>query len=303
MLILLIIWRDALCFKKSYVILFIFLLLMPLVFLSIFFVEKNNYVYTVEEIIGNKSTEKKRIIKIAIVDSGINRNEELDDKVAKSYNAINDSSKTFDEYNHGTPVAGIVAGNTIGVNPKVQLYDVQFLGQDGNGQLEHLIKGIEWAIREEVDIINISSGFQNSNTELEEVITKANKHNILVISAAGNTYGFGVEYPAGLSNVFSIGSVNKDLSKAYFSGEGKIDFVTLGTNLKSITNKGKYENFDGTSFSAAYFTGMISLLISEISDKEGAYQFITNELENYGYDLGVKGLDEKYGNGLILIKE
>ncbi|MCU9593533.1 S8 family serine peptidase [Caldibacillus thermolactis] len=266
------------------------------------FENDKNY-YQVDEIIKNNKPEKNRIIKIAIIDSGINLNDELKDKVVKSYNTINKSSFTNDEFNHGTPVAGIIAGNKIGVNPNVNLYDIQFIEEDGTGQLEHLVKGIEWAIEEDVDIINLSFGFQKSSSALEDVIKKANRNNIIVIAAAGNTYGFGVDYPAKYPNVLSIGSVNEDLSKAYFSGEGKIDFVTLGTDLKSIDNKGNYDYFDGTSFSTAYFTGIISLIISKYTDKEGAYQFINHELKKYAYDLGTDGVDNKYGNGLILIKK
>lgn len=269
----------------------------------IFNLDQNEIVYKVEDILDSKKSETKRIIKIAIVDSGINQNEELGYKIVKSFNAINDSSVTLDEYNHGTPVAGIVAGNTLGVNPNVQLYDVQFIEKDGNGKLEHLINGIEWAIEEDVDIINLSFGFQKTSTELEEAIKKANKSNILVVAAAGNTFGFDVDYPAQYTEVFSIGSVNEDLSKSYFSGEGKIDFVTYGTDIKSITNKEKIDVFDGTSFSAAKFTGMVSLLISAIPDKQEAYQFIHNELKKYGYDLGETGQDNKYGYGFIQIIE
>ncbi|WP_082829548.1 S8 family peptidase [Aeribacillus composti] len=278
------------------------IILTTFVFFPIFSSEKSKNYYQVDEIIKSTNKEINRIIKIAIIDSGINLNDELKDKVVKSYNTINESSITNDEFNHGTPVAGIIAGNKIGVNPNVHLYDIQFIGVDGTGQLEHLVKGIEWAIEEDVDIINLSFGFQKSSAALEDVIKKANRNNIIVIAAAGNTYGFGVDYPAKYSNVLSIGSLNEDLSKAYFSGEGKIDFVTLGTDLKSINNKGAYDYFDGTSFSAAYFTGMISLIISKLSDKEAAYQFINDELKKYAYDLGADGRDNKYGYGLILIK-
>jgi len=275
---------------------------MPIVYFSFCNHEEKDTVNLLDAI-DSKNIEQKRIIKIAIIDSGINDCDELDGKVVKSFNVIHDSSKTFDGYNHGTPIAGIIAGNTLGVNPNVALYDVQFLSEDGNGDLEHLVKGIEWAIDEDVDILNLSFGFQKSNAILEEVITRANKENILVIAAAGNTFGFGVDYPAKLPNVISIGSVNDNLSKAYFSGEGKIDFVTVGSNLKSITNKGDVAYFDGTSFSAAYFTGVVSLLISELSNKKEAYKFINNQLKNFAHDLGDKGFDNKYGNGLILLIE
>lgn len=290
------------CVKKVLFLIVIFVCIMPIAYFSLWHHEEKYAVNPLDAII-DENEEKKRLIKIAIIDSGINDHVELDGKVVKSFNVINDSSKTFDGYNHGTPIAGIIAGNNVGVNPYVALYDVQFLDEDGNGDLEHLVKGIEWAIDEGVDIVNLSFGFQKSNAILEEVITRANRENILVIAAAGNTFGFGVDYPAKLPNVISIGSVDENLSKAYFSGEGKIDFVTVGSNLKSITNKGDVAYFDGTSFSAAYFTGVVTLLISELSNKEEAYKFINNQLKNFAHDLGDKGFDNKYGNGLILLTE
>lgn len=250
-----------------------------------------------------EAKESKRIIKIAIVDSGINEYPGIKGKVIEHFNAINtNTSYVDDQYNHGTSVASIIADKNLGLNPNTELYSVKFLDSEGIGEIEALYEGLKWAISNDVDIINLSIGFNINNTKIENVIKKAISKKIIVVASSGNTYGFGTDFPARMPEVLSIGSISSTHQKSIFSGDGKIDYVTIGENIAAIDNSGIKVNVTGTSYSAAYFTGVISLIASKFEDKELAYDFITNDLEKFAFDLGEKNLDNKFGFGLIELK-
>ena len=74
---------------------------------------------------------------------------------------IGDSSPLTDGNGHGTHVAGVIGAlnNSIGVvgaAPDAEIYSVKVLGSDGAGKLENVLNGIQWAIDQEMDIINLS---------------------------------------------------------------------------------------------------------------------------------------------------
>ncbi|MEK1832430.1 S8 family serine peptidase [Priestia megaterium] len=62
---------------------------------------------------------------------------------------------------------------------------------------------------------------------------------------------------------------------------------------------------NGTSFSAAYVSGIIANILANIlAEKPNVQNFdaVLTELKTSSKDLGEKGLDNEYGNGLIQFK-
>ena len=60
-------------------------------------------------------------------------------------------------------MAGIVAAldndiGVIGVGPKIDLYAIKVLGASGSGYLSDVIEGIQWAIANNMQVINMSLG-------------------------------------------------------------------------------------------------------------------------------------------------
>lgn len=118
-------------------------------------------------------------MKVAILDSGIYKDhEDLQGKVVREFNVINPNEPISDDYGHGTAIAGIITANDndigiVGMTQNVELYDVKVLGKDGIGKIEDLTAAIEWCIKQRVDIINISSGFQTEDANLGQAINDA----------------------------------------------------------------------------------------------------------------------------------
>ncbi|MEK4383284.1 S8 family serine peptidase [Aeribacillus sp. FSL K6-2848] len=257
-----------------------------------------------------KTKFKQNNVKVAVLDSGINKSHPaLKGRIVESYNALNPNEDVIDDYGdlgHGTAIAGILVAKEIkdgitGISPTIKLYDVKVLNEEGKSDVETVVRGIEWCIKKEVDIINISFGFEVNHEELEQIIQKALNKGIIIVASSGNTLGLRVDYPAKYDGVISVTALKPNLQRSSISGKGKIEYAAPGINILTTDSKGGYSEFKGTSFATAFVSGTIATLISNTEEK------ITNKnlktfLKPYVKDLGKKGFDEEYGYGLVQIK-
>lgn len=240
-----------------------------------------------------------RAVKIAILDSGVNSDyAALKDKVEASYNTFNNTSQTLDSLGHGTAIAGIISArpnkdNITGVLPSAKLYDVQVLDERGNGKIENVVKGIRWSIKQDIDIINISLGFQKDSELLRDAINDALKQDIIIVAAAGNTFGMSTDYPAKYPGVLSISAVDQELASYSLAATGKIDFVAPGVNIPIIGKINDNNIVSGTSFATAYATSVIGYHLSN-SNNTNILSSDVIEVKNLG--------NKKYnGNGILYI--
>lgn len=218
--------------------------------------------------IGYDTAVRKKKIKVAILDSGINReHEDLQNKVVKSFNAVNKTKPTQDDFGHGTNVAGIITANDndvgiVGISQNVEIYDVKVLDSQGVGEVKDVIEGLRWALSNNVDIVNISFGFIKDYPELKKMINILLSEHKIVIASAGNNIGGKVDFPAGYTGVISVGSINLNGKVDALASEGKIDAYAPGNEIITTSRNGNYETVRGTSFSAAYVTGALAKGIS-----------------------------------------
>jgi len=157
-------------------------------------------------------------IVVSIIDTGIDLNHpDLEGQIIGGYDFVDNDEIPEDTNGHGTQVAGIIAsnGNLKGIAPnsKILMYKVS---EDGESVPSHLIiKAIEKSIEDGADIINISLGINQTNTKIDQVVNKAVKNNIFVVTAAGN---FGPE----LSTIGSPG-INPNA-------------ITVGATFNNVTS-------------------------------------------------------------------
>jgi len=133
-------------------------------------------------------------IVIAVIDTGVDHlHPDLygfgpGAKVIGGHNFIDSKKMPIDNNGHGTQVAGIIAadGQVKGIAPKSNIiaYKVSEEGDEVSSDL--IIKAIEQAISDNVDIINISLGVNKTNPKIDEAVNKAIEHGIVVVTAAGN---------------------------------------------------------------------------------------------------------------------
>ncbi len=95
---------------------------------------------------------------------------------------------------HGTSVADVIAAldngeGITGINPQVLLYSARVLDSENRAPVSRVVEAIDWAISQDVDIINLSFGTTVDSPALRAAIQRAYNANILLVAAAGNCGG------------------------------------------------------------------------------------------------------------------
>lgn len=250
-------------------------------------------------------------VKIAIVDSGINA-KHPDLKVAGGVSKIDQSSAYTDNNGHGTHVAGVIGAQnnnigTVGVAPDASLYSVKVLSANGIGTLEGVVAGIQWAIDQKVDIINMSLTINNDKQSLRDITKKAYDAGIVIVAASGNEREKGlykdVLFPARYPSVIAVGAVSESNKLSYFSNFGASqELVAPGENILSsfanskTTTQEDYATSEGTSVASPFVAGTFAQYMQ-------AYPHLSNgqlreTMKRAALDLGPKGRDNMYGHGM-----
>ena len=167
------------------------------------------------------------------------------------------STARYDDWGHGTHVAGIIAGNgydshgtRAGIAPAATLVALKALDGAGRGRISSIIQALDWAVANRaaynIRVVNMSLGagvFESYNTDpLTLAAKRAVDAGIVVVAAAGNIglnasgdpqYG-AITAPANAPWVLTVGASNangtarrNDDTMAPFSSRGPtaIDFV------------------------------------------------------------------------------
>lgn len=266
------------------------------------------YIHKLLNTAGAQKLAGKSQVKVAVIDSGIDRNHpDLKGSIIKSTNMMNPMNPTV-PYLHGTHVAGIIAakkGNGIGgygmdPNAKILSYDVS----DGSMYIFDytIANAISKAVDQGADIINLSLGSPSTSYVLQDAVEKAINKGVVVVAAAGNEASDEPSYPADYEGVISVGSVNSHKKLSSFSSYGaSTDLVAPGENIYAPyyddQKKSTFAYLSGTSMASPAVAGVAALLLSKHPKlKPAEVEYI---LEKTATDLGEKGFDDKYGNGLI----
>ncbi len=150
------------------------------------------------QLIGIQSPRQQGLngqgIKVGIIDTGIDfHHPDLlgygpTGRVVGGYDYVNSDQKPLDVNGHGTEVAGIIGanGSFAGIAPKSQLFSYKVSSTGEAVSSEYIIQAISSAIKDKMNVINISLGVNKTNDELEDAVDKAIKNGIVVVTAAGN---------------------------------------------------------------------------------------------------------------------
>lgn len=231
-------------------------------------------------------------IKVAIVDTGIDPNHpDLTGRVLALKNFVNSSGTGLDDHGHGTHVAGIVGGTGAasggrykGVAPEVAFIAAKVLDQNGFGSDSSVIAGMEWAIQQGAQAINLSLGNDGScdgTDALSVACDAAVTSGIVVCVAAGNA-GPGastVGSPGCAKLVITVGAMDKTDAIANFSSRGptadgriKPDICYPGVSITSCRAAGTaiggvrnnfYTVLSGTSMATPHAVGAAALLLQK----------------------------------------
>ncbi len=217
------------------------------------------------------------------------------------YDFVKRTRLPLDRDGHGTHVAGTIGertGNGFGLTglvPKAKLIPVRVLDANGLGNARDISRGIRFAAKAGADVINMSFEFSlavNGCGKIKSVckaIKFAHKRGAVLVSAAGNSNGEPVAYPAGAPRVIAVGRTTKDACLAADSRTGAgLDLVAPGGGLPLIPGCGsddplfsrdapilqltfngfRFRSFgfpgfyEGTSMASAHVSGVAAMVVA-----------------------------------------
>ncbi|WP_270171661.1 S8 family serine peptidase [Paenibacillus sp. SYP-B4298] len=237
-------------------------------------------------------------VKIAIIDTGIASLASL--PVAGGASFLKDDASYEDRNGHGTYVASRIAGfdpqqGISGVAPEASLYALKALNDEGQGSRSQILQAVEWAIDNEMDIIQMSFGTTEYSLALAEAMNLAYEQGIVLIAASGNSGQARVDYPAGFNTVIAVGAVDENRQRLELSNTGsELDVVAPGSDVPGLGLHGEVVTHSGTSGAAAYAAGIAALYRSTFPSLQAAE--LMELLRTTAEPLGAV---EEYGYGMV----
>lgn len=258
------------------------------------------------------ATNTATAIKVGIVDTGIDlAHPDLQANIKGGVNTISPNKTANDDNGHGTHVAGTSAAvnNTIGVvgvGPEISLYSIKVLNRNGSGFLSDVIEGLQWAIDNGMQVINMSLGTSSDIQSFHDAVIAVRNAGIVQVVAAGNSGGT-VSFPAAYPEVIAVSATDKTNTIASWSSRGpEVDLAAPGVDILSSYKGKTYATLSGTSMASPHATGAVALVLKTLV---GAYDANNNgkwdpsevqaKLEATATDLGTDGKDLFYGAGLL----
>lgn len=232
---------------------------------------------------------------VAVIDTGVFLHEEMMPYVRDGYNVLNPENTPLDDHGHGTALASVMV-DVIG-QANVQLLPIKAADSRGSFKVSNIVKAIDVAIAEQVDIINLSFGAIKPDEMERKAIQKAREAGILVVSSSGNSGQRQFIYPAAYEEVISVSATDEQEQWPSFSTYNEeVDFTAPGYQIAIrkhfITDQLLFEN--GTSYSSAYVSAMLAVLKSMYRTEN-----VVADVLPFTRDIGELGRDDWFGYGLI----
>lgn len=240
-------------------------------------------------------------VTVAVIDSGIDvKHPELAGAIADSFDALGSKEGP---HVHGTGIAGAIVahGRLMGSAPAARILAIRAFGVAPNGAESTsfvVLKGLDYAVTHGAQIVNMSFAGPKDGL-IERGIAAAAARGIVMVAAAGNAGPKSPPlYPAANGNVIAVGATDAQDKLFAASNRGSHIAVTApGVDIFLPAPDEKYQMTSGTSFSAAYVSGLAALML----ERNPALKpdDLREILVKTARDLGTPGRDDLFGAGEV----
>jgi subtilisin family serine protease len=255
-------------------------------------------------------------VTVCIVDTGIAIGHP--DFDSKRINGMNRSDAKqqwkwdADRSGHGTHVSGVIAaleGNSYGVTGAgvFDLFIVRALDDDGNGFESDIYKALRMCIEAGADVVNLSLGSTQVSDFSRELYREAvEKHNMLLVAAAGNTGDSTKNFPASHPSVISVGAADNNGKKLISSvSNDQVELVAPGFNIISTSTATHAVKTNSFAYNAYRVVGTPNkpvtgpLAISSDVETGGVCMFDLGDIMFSSYTAALETCAAKGGKGAI----
>jgi subtilisin family serine protease len=238
-------------------------------------------------------------VTIAVIDSGVDvKHPELVNSVTDSFDALGSKEGP---HVHGTGIAGAIVAHAklMGSAPEARLIAIRAFGMGSKGAESTsyvILRGLDYAAEHGAQIINMS--FAGPKDPLiERGIAATAARGILMVAAAGNAGAKSPPlYPAANPNVIAVSGT--DAQDKLFAASNRGNHIAIsapGADIFLPAPDEKYQITSGTSFSAAYVSGIAALMLEHNPALKPSD--VRALLTKTARDLGTPGRDDQFGAG------
>jgi subtilisin family serine protease len=238
-------------------------------------------------------------VTVAVIDSGIDANHpELLNSISDSFDALGSKEGP---HVHGTGIAGAIVAHArlIGSAPEARILAIRAFGTAPKGAESTsyvVLKALDYAALHGAQIVNMSFAGPKDPV-IERSIAATAARGIVMVAASGNA---GLTspplYPAANPNVIAVSAT--DAQDRLFPASNRGSHIALaapGADIFLPAPDEKYQMISGTSFSAAYVSGLAALVLERnpaLKPEE-----VRAILTKTARDLGTPGRDDLFGAG------
>ncbi len=238
-------------------------------------------------------------VTVAVIDSGIDTSHpELANSISDNFDALGSKEGP---HVHGTGIAGAIVSHArlMGSAPEARIIAIRaFGGTTGGAESSSfvILKSLNYAAEHGAQIVNLSFAGPK-DAVIERAIAATAARGLVLIAAAGNAGAKSPPlYPAANPNVIAVSAT--DAQDKFFSASNRGSHIALaapGVDIFLPAPGGKYQMTSGTSFSAAYVSGVAALLLERNYGLKPEALRLT--LAKTARDLGAPGRDDLFGDG------
>ena len=188
------------------------------------------------------------------------------------YDFALNSGKVVDGTGHGTHVSGIIAakhsaGTIKGMAESAKILPLDFMDDDGSGNISDAIKAMYYAAKMGATVVNASWGGAPCSQNLQTAIEDLGRQGVLFVNAAGNS-GVSLnefpEYPAayGLSTQITVAATTqRDYMSAYSNYSYNLTNIAApGDSVVSTYPGNTTKSLSGTSMATPFVAGAAAIL-------------------------------------------
>jgi hypothetical protein len=238
-------------------------------------------------------------VTVAVIDSGIDvRHPEFAGATVTSFDALGSKEGP---HVHGTGVAGAIVSHArlMGSAPAARILAIRAFGAASKGAESTsyvILKGMDYAAAHGAQIINMSFAGPK-DVLIERGLAALAGKGIVMVAAAGNAGPKSPPlYPAANTNVIAVSATDaRDRLFAASNRGGHIALSAPGVEIFLPAPDEKYQIISGTSFSAAYISGLAALMLERNPALKPDQ--VRGSLMKTARDLGPPGRDDQFGAG------